>query len=386
MPGLSAMQAAAARVGAPLGHDFCVVSLSDQLKPWEVVERRLDAAGAADLVLALYNPASRTRREQLDARRRGAAAPSRRRDAGRRRARGRRAGGVGLGHDARRRWTSTSSTCARCSSSGPRRRARSRASRRASTPRGATPRERSAQASAASTEASVATSGRGGRRTTITAQPALPRRVELGPRVRPAAVLGDDQVDRVVIDERQLPVERVRAAIEQRSRSGPEAAGRAGRRSGSGTRRRSMPAKEASPWRPVVEQDALALAPDGRGGLVEVVDPVPAVAGDARSSRDARGAGSARRRPARPAPPRRRCAARTGGWRRPRRRRGARRASARAPPGRRSRRCGPRPRADAGWRRARRATRSPPRPRGAGARRARAPRPCRRGSGPRDRP
>ena len=65
VPGLSAMQAAAARVGAPLGHDFCVVSLSDQLKPWDVVERRLDAAGAADLVLALYNPASRTRRAQL---------------------------------------------------------------------------------------------------------------------------------------------------------------------------------------------------------------------------------------------------------------------------------------------------------------------------------
>jgi precorrin-2 C20-methyltransferase/precorrin-3B C17-methyltransferase len=65
VPGLSAMQAAAARVGAPLGHDFCVLSLSDRLKPWDVVERRLDAAGAADLVLALYNPASRTRREQL---------------------------------------------------------------------------------------------------------------------------------------------------------------------------------------------------------------------------------------------------------------------------------------------------------------------------------
>jgi precorrin-2 C20-methyltransferase/precorrin-3B C17-methyltransferase len=66
VPGLSAMQAAAARVGAPLGHDFCVISLSDQLKPWEVVERRLDAAGAADLALALYNPASRTRRGQLE--------------------------------------------------------------------------------------------------------------------------------------------------------------------------------------------------------------------------------------------------------------------------------------------------------------------------------
>jgi precorrin-3B methylase len=45
VPGLSAMQAAAARVGAPLGHDFCVVSLSDILKPWEIVERRLRAAG-----------------------------------------------------------------------------------------------------------------------------------------------------------------------------------------------------------------------------------------------------------------------------------------------------------------------------------------------------
>jgi precorrin-2 C20-methyltransferase/precorrin-3B C17-methyltransferase len=65
VPGLSAMQAAAARVGAPLGHDFCVVSLSDILKPWSAVERRLRAAGEADMVLALYNPASRTRREQL---------------------------------------------------------------------------------------------------------------------------------------------------------------------------------------------------------------------------------------------------------------------------------------------------------------------------------
>ena len=65
VPGLSAMQAAAARVGAPLGHDFCVISLSDQLKPWDAIERRLDAAGAGDFALALYNPASRTRREQL---------------------------------------------------------------------------------------------------------------------------------------------------------------------------------------------------------------------------------------------------------------------------------------------------------------------------------
>jgi precorrin-2 C20-methyltransferase/precorrin-3B C17-methyltransferase len=66
VPGLSAMQVAAARVGAPLGHDFCVISLSDNLKPWEVIERRLEAAGSADLAVAIYNPASRSRREQLD--------------------------------------------------------------------------------------------------------------------------------------------------------------------------------------------------------------------------------------------------------------------------------------------------------------------------------
>jgi precorrin-2 C20-methyltransferase / precorrin-3B C17-methyltransferase len=66
VPGVSAMQAAAARVGAPLGHDFCAISLSDRLKPWDAVEARLDAAAGADFVLALYNPASRTRREQLE--------------------------------------------------------------------------------------------------------------------------------------------------------------------------------------------------------------------------------------------------------------------------------------------------------------------------------
>ena len=66
VPGLSAMHAAAARVGAPLGHDFAVISLSDQRKPWSIIERRLEAAGAADFALALYNPASRTRRAQLE--------------------------------------------------------------------------------------------------------------------------------------------------------------------------------------------------------------------------------------------------------------------------------------------------------------------------------
>ena len=65
LPGVSAAMAAAARLGAPLGHDFCVVSLSDVLKPWEVVERRLDAAAGADFVLALYNPISRHRPWQL---------------------------------------------------------------------------------------------------------------------------------------------------------------------------------------------------------------------------------------------------------------------------------------------------------------------------------
>ncbi len=64
-PGVSAMQAAAARIGAPLGHDFCTISLSDLLTPWERIERRLRAAGEGDFVVALYNPVSRRRREGL---------------------------------------------------------------------------------------------------------------------------------------------------------------------------------------------------------------------------------------------------------------------------------------------------------------------------------
>jgi precorrin-3B C17-methyltransferase len=60
-PGITAMQAAAARLGAPLGHDFCAISLSDNLKPWGVVERRLRAAAEGDFVVALYNPASKAR-------------------------------------------------------------------------------------------------------------------------------------------------------------------------------------------------------------------------------------------------------------------------------------------------------------------------------------
>jgi precorrin-3B C17-methyltransferase len=61
VPGITAMQAAAARVGAPLGHDFCAISLSDNLKPWSLIEKRLDAAAAGDFVIALYNPASKAR-------------------------------------------------------------------------------------------------------------------------------------------------------------------------------------------------------------------------------------------------------------------------------------------------------------------------------------
>ena len=60
-PGISAVQAAASRVGAPLMHDFCTISLSDLLTPWEVIEQRLIAAAQADFVCALYNPRSRTR-------------------------------------------------------------------------------------------------------------------------------------------------------------------------------------------------------------------------------------------------------------------------------------------------------------------------------------
>ena len=66
VPGISAMLAVAARVGAPLGHDFCAISLSDNLKPWEQVQRRLQAAAVAGFVIALYNPISRARPWQLE--------------------------------------------------------------------------------------------------------------------------------------------------------------------------------------------------------------------------------------------------------------------------------------------------------------------------------
>jgi precorrin-3B C17-methyltransferase len=65
VPGVTAMLAVAARIGAPLGHDFCALSLSDNRKPWELIERRLDAAASAGFVLALYNPISQARPWQL---------------------------------------------------------------------------------------------------------------------------------------------------------------------------------------------------------------------------------------------------------------------------------------------------------------------------------
>ena len=64
-PGISAFQAAAARIGAPVGHDFCLISLSDLLTPWTVIERRLQAAAEGGFVVSFYNPVSKRRRTQL---------------------------------------------------------------------------------------------------------------------------------------------------------------------------------------------------------------------------------------------------------------------------------------------------------------------------------
>nr|CAM74076.1 Precorrin-3B C17-methyltransferase [Magnetospirillum gryphiswaldense MSR-1] len=65
IPGVSALQAAAARAGAPVNHDFCTISLSDLLTPWETIEKRLHAAAEADFVVCFYNPVSKRRRDQL---------------------------------------------------------------------------------------------------------------------------------------------------------------------------------------------------------------------------------------------------------------------------------------------------------------------------------
>jgi precorrin-3B C17-methyltransferase len=63
LPGVTAMLAAAARAGAPLGHDFCAINLSDNLKPWALIEKRLRLAAEADFAMAFYNPRSRARPE-----------------------------------------------------------------------------------------------------------------------------------------------------------------------------------------------------------------------------------------------------------------------------------------------------------------------------------
>jgi precorrin-2 C20-methyltransferase / precorrin-3B C17-methyltransferase len=65
VPGITAAQAVASLAGAPLGHDYVMLSLSDRLKPWDVIARRLEAAAAGDFAIAIYNPASRSRRQQL---------------------------------------------------------------------------------------------------------------------------------------------------------------------------------------------------------------------------------------------------------------------------------------------------------------------------------
>lgn len=67
LPGMTAAQAVAGRAGAPLGHDYCVLSLSDRLKPWDVIAARLTAAATADLAIAIYNPASKSRTWQVAA-------------------------------------------------------------------------------------------------------------------------------------------------------------------------------------------------------------------------------------------------------------------------------------------------------------------------------
>ena len=66
LPGISAFQKGAALLGAPIGHDFCIISLSDLMTPWEKIERRIEAAASADFVTAVYNPKSEGRYWQLN--------------------------------------------------------------------------------------------------------------------------------------------------------------------------------------------------------------------------------------------------------------------------------------------------------------------------------
>ena len=65
LPGITALLAASARLGAPIGHDFCVINLSDNLKSWDILKSRVIAAAKADFVIAFYNPRSKSRKNQL---------------------------------------------------------------------------------------------------------------------------------------------------------------------------------------------------------------------------------------------------------------------------------------------------------------------------------
>ena len=112
-PGITAMLAAAARAGAPLGGDFCAMSLSDNLKPWEVVEARLRAALSADFVVALYNPISSARPWQLGAAFKIVSRDARRRHAGDSRTRRRCGRTSGSGSCRSPRWKPPWPTCRR---------------------------------------------------------------------------------------------------------------------------------------------------------------------------------------------------------------------------------------------------------------------------------
>ena len=224
VPGVTAMLAVAARIGAPLGHDFCAISLSDNLKPWELIERRLDAASKAGFVIALYNPISKARPWQLGRAFELPARQSAGRDAGDLRAGRRPARRAHREHAARR------------GRSGRRRhgdlrhhrlgrdaghRAR-QTSRRWSTRR-AFPRTAADERPAATPPRRFRRSRRrcgGGRRTSTTSMPSVARRRDLGIGRVAAAVLGEHGVDPVFEEQRALGGDGERAAVEDVARVG----------------------------------------------------------------------------------------------------------------------------------------------------------------------
>ena len=337
VPGLSAMQAAAARVGAPLGHDFCVLSLSDQLKPWDVIERRLDAAGAADLALALYNPASRTRREQLE-RARSVLLRHRAPDTPVVVARA-----VGSGEEAVTVTTlgGLDAAVGRHAYAAHRRLVDDARDRQR---RGAPARVHAAALSGVSAGPrgglgdswgrSATWAGRGGRSTTMTGRPRSRAASSLAARVVAAAVLGHDEVDGVAgrSGRARPPACRGRGRAARSQRRGSGGSGGSTQR----MRNQASPSGErAQALAAGGEEHALAEVSDLVRGLRKGGDAVPAVAAAAATSPGARGAGAGSRWSRRPARPRPRSARRTGGWRRRRprpRSRSSQRASASGPP------------------------------------------------------